>query len=300
MSKFRIGRHINVLTTNDLLTSPSYAEKIGCEVMQIFLGNPQDVMSKARSKSDLATFGAELKLHKQKVIIHGHYTVNFCHGSDSSRFRTSVKSLVSDLKSSSIIGTDSIGVIIHMGKNKTDLTESMALANYVFGLQTVLLQTSDLDVPIILETGAGVGKEVGTKIDKLASIYHQLNKSEQNRIKFCIDTCHIWAAGYDISNKKSVRKFFVNFDKLIGIEKIACFHLNNSIGALGSKTDRHADLLYGLINPVGLEYVTKFAFKHKIPIIMETPLIAVDPITNSDITFTDEFKIVKNWIYAKS
>ena len=296
MTKFRIGRHINVGHPHSFLTAPADAERLQCQIMQIFLGNPQNPMSKARSKCDLIAFGTELKLHKQKVIIHGHYTINFCHGSDSSRFRTSVKALVSDLKSSSIIGSRSLGVIIHMGKNKTELTESEALTNYVYGLQTVLNLTADIDVPIILETGAGVGQEVGTKIDKLAWIYHHLKPSEQPRIRFCIDTCHIWSAGYDISNKKLVRKFFSEFDELIGINKITCFHFNNSSRELGSRTDRHADLLYGLINPAGLEAVAKFAYLHRIPIIMETPLQAVNPTTNADITFEEELATVKKWI----
>ena len=153
-----------------------------------------------------------------------------------------------------------------------------------------------MDVPIILETGAGVGLEVGTQINKLAWIFHQLKKSEQSRIKFCIDTCHIWAAGSDISNKTLVRKFFSEFDELIGIDNIICIHFNNSVGGLGSKTDRHADLLYGSINPAGLEAIAKFAYLHKIPLIMETPLRAVNPLTDADITFGEELLTVKKWI----
>jgi deoxyribonuclease-4 len=296
MTKFRIGRHIRVMTTHDLLTGPAYAKEIGCQIMQIFLGNPQVAVSKPRSEADLKAFGIELQLHKMKVIIHGHYSINFCQPSDSSRFRTSLRSMISDLKSSALIGKRSLGVIIHMGKNKTNLTEKQALQNYVYGLKMSLAMTPNIDVPIILETGAGVGQEVGYKLDQLAWIYHHLTPLEQNRIRFCIDTCHIWSAGYDISTKKGVKDFFEEFNKKIGINKIICFHFNNSMNELGSHTDRHADLAYGMINLDGMEALAKFAYKHHIPLIMETPLIAVNPKTNDDITFEDEKAIVNKWI----
>lgn len=296
-SSLLIGRHFRTTTTNDFTTAPKSAKQAGCTMLQIFLSDPQQTVAKARPESELVIFGTELKSLNLKLVIHGSYTINFCHGFDSSRFRTSTKSLVKELESSAMIGPDSLGVVIHMGKNVNKLPESEAIDNYTLGLKTVIAKTSDLpDELIILETGAGVGTEVGTQMDKLSEIYHKLNEKEKTRIGFCIDTCHIWSAGYDISTKKGVRNFFALFDKLIGVDKIVCFHLNNSVCDLGSRRDHHADLLTGTINPEGLAEVVRFAHKHKIPIITETPLNTVNTKTNDDIEFNDELTTIKQWI----
>ena len=295
MSILYIGRHINTIT--DFTTAPIFGKKLGCNIIQIFLGDPQQAFTKAKSKADLLTFKSNLEKTNIRVVIHGAYSINLCRSPNTSRYRTSLKSLVSDLNSSEIIGSNCLGVIIHMGKNISDdqISNTIAVKNYTRGLSEAL-KLSPASTYIILETGAGVGTEVGSDIETLAHIYHGLNPSEQSRIKFCIDTCHIWARGYDISDEPHVKKFFSKFDKLIGISKIALIHFNNSKTPIGSRVDRHADLAYGLISLKGLEAIAKFAYKHFIPLIMETPLTSIDPVNNKEITYESELRIVMNWL----
>ncbi|AYV85080.1 MAG: putative endonuclease 4 [Satyrvirus sp.] len=298
MTKFRIGRHINI--SYGFVTAPWYAHSLGCNIFQIFLGSPQNVLSKARKKDELDKFGKELKKYKIKMVIHASYTINFCHPTKSKRFETSVKSLVQDLRASANIGKGCLGVIIHMGKNvpENKLSYKQALENYVIGLKHALSATPE-NTHIILETGAGQGYEVGSKISDLSEIYWKLAEDERARIKFCIDTCHIWATGYDISTANGVRKFFKEFDDSIGIDKIVCIHMNDSKTKLNSNVDRHADLGFGYIGIEGLKAVAKFAQKHKINLIMETPLDSVNPKTNKDVTFAEEFAKLKSWINSK-
>ena len=123
-----------------------------------------------------------------------------------------------------------------------------------------------------------------------------MSSNERKRIKFCIDTCHIWASGYDISNQVNVKKYFSLFDKLIGIDKIACIHFNDSKTRLNSHIDRHADIGYGYIPMSGLNAVINFAYKYKIPIILETPLDSVNKKTNKNITFDDELTKIKSYV----
>ena len=295
MTKFRIGRHINV--SLGFLTAPAYARSLGCNIFQIFLGVPQHIISKAKSPSDLEQFGKELKKNKLKMIIHGSYTINLCHPKTSKLFQTSVKSLVQDLNASNIIAKRCLGVIIHMGKNiKTNnLTDDQAINNYVLGLKQALAATPDNTI-IILETGASQGTEVGSKIEALGEIYWYLDESERNRVKFCIDTCHIWATGYDISTVAGVKSFFKEFDDTIGIDKIACIHFNDSKTQLESCVDRHADLAYGFIGATGLKAVAKFAKKNRISIITETPLDAVNKNSNKDVTWEEEFAKIQSWL----
>jgi deoxyribonuclease-4 len=287
MRKFRIGRHINA--SWNFLSAPEDAKQMGCDIIQIFLGNPQQVRNKSKSEKLLSEFSQQLAFNKLKLVIHGNYTINLCHPIDSAKFDSSIATLVKDLNMSAIIGKRCLGVIIHMGKNikENNISDLAAIENYITGLNVALAQT-DKTTTIILETGAGQGNEVGTNLNTLATIYWSLDESERKRIKFCIDTCHIWAAGYDISNKGKVAMFFKMFEKIMGLDKIACFHYNDSKTDINSHVDRHADIGYGKIPAEGLAAVAKYAFKHRIPLILETPLDTVNLKTNKDITFKDE------------
>lgn len=283
----KIGRHIKVATCFELL--PSYAKSFGYDCFQIFLGSPEQIITKSKTKKELEQFSDNLIKEDMHVVIHGKYTINFCHPIGSTKSNTSIKSLIQDLNASHIIGPNCMGVIIHMGKNIKDnnLPAETAINNYIATLKLVLEDTPD-DTIIILETGASQGTEVGSRLTSLAKIYNGLEVDEQARIFFCIDTCHIWATGYDISTKAGVINFFERFDQKIGIDKIICIHFNNSKTDINSHVDRHADLTHGMIDTSGLKEIAKFAKRNDIPLIMETPL--------SHNTLESELKKVKSWM----
>lgn len=286
-----IGKDISI--SSDFISTPEYAHKIGATVFQIFLSTPRQINTKCKQDHELIKFSENLIKYDLLMVVHGSYMINLCHPKDTSKYNNSMKNLIQDLKSSEIIGDRCLGVIIHMGKNikELNLTRDQAISNYVSGIQSALSLTSQ-KTTIILETGASQGTEVGSKLEELSFIYHSLNKLEKNRVKFCIDTCHIWATGYDISNKKNVRLFFKNFDNLIGIDKIACIHLNDSKTKLDSHVDRHADLGYGCIGSTGLKEFVRHVNKLKIPIITETPYDTVEATVN----FNTELKTIKSWL----
>ena len=294
MDKFRIGTHFRV--KRGLLLAPHYARNIGCTIFQIFLGPPDSAIVKTRPIDELIKFGEELEKYDVVVVIHGNYTINLAQPHDSARYRTSMKSLIKDLDATSYIGDRCLGVIIHMGKNisENNLTYQQGMDNYIQGLKNAL-HTSPKNTVIILETGASTGSEVGSKLDDLAEIYWKLDANERKRLKFCIDTCHIWATGYAIDTPKGVRDFFKEFNDKIGIKKIACIHFNDSKAPRDSKVDRHADLGYGFIGTSGLKEVAKLAFKYKIPLITETPLDAINPKTKKQVTFKEEIDKIKSW-----
>lgn len=295
MPKFRIGRHIS--TSYDLLTSATYAKKLGCNIFQIFLGVPQQVISKKKTDMELKKLGMELKKNKIKMVIHGSYTINLCHPPGNKQYKASVRALIQDLNASAVIGKRVYGVIIHMGKNipANNISDEQALKNYITGLKEALSQTPDNTI-IILETGASQGSEIGSKIESLAKIYGGLKENEKKRIKFCIDTCHIFASGYDITTSDGVKSFFKLFDDLIGVDKIVCIHFNDSKTPVNAHVDRHADIGYGFIKEPGLKEVTRFAQKNTIPIIFETPLDAVNMKTNKSVTWEEELGKVKSWL----
>lgn len=293
MTSFLIGRHIGI--SGNFINVPHYARIIGCQIFQIFMGAPQQILSKRKTDDELIAFADNLKKYNIIMVIHGSYTVNLCHPSNSAKFKSSIKTLVQDLNSSNLIGSRCIGVIIHMGKNVNGLTNDVAINNYAIGVMAALDQSATT-TRIILETGAHQGTEVASMLPDMAKIYKSIDSKYRKRVAFCIDTCHIWASGYDISTSKGVNKYFHEFDKLIGLNKIVCIHLNDSKRELGSKVDRHQDLGYGLIGEEGLAAVVRFAKSHDIPIIMETPLYEIDRKTNQEMTFHDEINLIKKWL----
>ena len=295
MSNFRIGRHISI--GGNFTNIPTIAKKMGYDIFQIFLAAPQQVFTKSKSQDDLTKFGQELVKYDIKMVIHGNYTINLCHPAKSKKYVSSMRSLVQDLMSSYHIGPYCLGVIIHMGKNisANNLSIDEAIDNYVYGIQDALEKTPK-ETTIILETGASQGSEVASRLNGLAEIYWKLRDKDRTRIQFCIDTCHIWASGYNISNSTGVKQFFKKFEDKIGIEKIICIHFNDSKTNLDSHVDRHADLGYGFIKSEGLRQVALFAKKHDIPLIMETPLNAINKKTNQELSPNDELDIVKLWL----
>lgn len=293
----KIGRHQQLNTDlNELIKNVA---SNGYTIFQIF-SQPVLWANYLKDTRLLVACQKSLTEYNLQMIIHSSYMINFCHPTNSKRHIHSVNTLVADLSFAAAIGFNCLGVIVHMGKNIkiNDISCATALANYVAGVKKSL-QLSPFASKIILETGASQGTEVGSKINSLASIYHQLTTTEQDRVYFCIDTCHIWATGYDISTRLGVKQFFDQFNEQIGLHKIACIHFNDSKTKLGSHVDRHADLGNGLIPIAGLKAVVRFAYKHRIPLITETALTMINETTNETITAKDEFIKIQSWAKIK-
>lgn len=290
-----LGR--NISTGKDFTITPEYAKNIGCTFFQIFLGSPRQVICKKHKIIDLKLFSSLLKKNNIRMVIHSSYTINLAHPINSVRFNASIKSLTRDLISSAIIGKMCIGVVVHMGKNiiSNNIDNDDAIKNYIYGIKECLKNTEDMSI-IILETGASQGREIASYNSGLAEIFENLSEKEKKRVRFCIDTCHIWASGYDISTISGMKVYLKDFDNKIGLRYVSCIHLNDSKSELNSCVDRHADISYGKIGIKGLKYLVKWATKHNIPIVLETPLDSVNKKTNKNITHEEQMKMVLSWV----
>lgn len=268
--KFRIG---STFESSKFSDAPRLARKASYDTFQCFLGPAELVHCPAKSEATLLQFKADLLKNHVTMVIHGSYTINLCHPKQTTKGGRSIRALVSLLKQAEIIGKRCMGVIIHMGKNikENKMTNEEALLTYAANLDHVI-QSIPGKSKIVLETGAHQGTEVGSKLEHLGFIYQNLKPETQARIRFCIDTCHIWASGYDISTTVGVTNFFQAFDEKVG-GKIVCIHFNNSMNKLDSHVDRHADLLHGEIAEEGLRAVALYAKQHHLALITETPLI---------------------------
>lgn len=285
--KALVGHHLN--TKCGFTTCPRYAHDIGANFFQIFLNSPHQYNAKRKSDDELVLFKIKLDSFNMKCVIHANYMLNFCNPCDTYKHQQAIKLLVADLNESVKCGA--IGVVIHMGKS-LKMSEEDALSNYVKGVKKSL-RDSDNNSIIILETGAGQGTEICTSIDGLEKLFLKFTKNERKRLMFCIDTCHIFAAGYNIINKESVDKFCELVNSKLGWDNVACIHLNDSACPLNSKKDRHADIGKGCIGEEGLKLFVKECVKKNVPIVLETPC-------NDGFERSDQIKLVRSWADDKS
>lgn len=270
-----IGHHIYL--SKDYKDYLCLAKKSNATFVQFFLRSPQNSKEPRKDPVRLMKMKKEADKNNIKIVIHASYLLNFCNNPKGYIHQNAINLLKDDLEDSLRLGA--IGVIVHMGKMNTKekkLDEKEALNNFVKGIKKVLMITPK-DSTIIFETGAGCGSEICTSFYGLSRLYDSFTKKEKERIKFCIDTCHIFASGHDLRNEKYMNKVFYKMvDITIGWDKVVCIHLNDSITPFGSMKDRHGDLGRGYIGDKALKTFVKKCYEKKIPMVMETPRFYYD------------------------
>lgn len=284
MTDLFIGYTINI-SGGGLIKSVQTAENDGANFYQIFLTSPQQYNAQRPDQKQLRILKDKLIAKNMKIVIHASYMLNFCNPPDSNICKNAITNLVNDLKESAIVGA--IGVIVHMGK-KLDFDKQTALTNYVNGIKTAL-KNSPPESTIIFETGAGVGTEICTPLNELGQLRKLFTEEEQKRIKFCIDTCHVFSAGYHVGHESYVEMLNGYVELWLGWENVVCIHLNDSKKPLNSKKDNHADIGKGFISLKGLKKFIKICAGKNIPIVLETPC-------EKDFTIDQQISLVKSWI----
>lgn len=257
--KVRFGTHIG---NQNIQKSINEVEKYNGNVIQIFYSNKY-------SKKELNLIKNYSKKRDVRVIIHSSYKHNIAR--KWTRFSLWIIDIIKEIEFADNIGSE--GIVLHFGK-KLNLTEKDAFDNMFTSLIYINIKTQKhKHVKIFLETSSGQGTELCYKLRSLAKFYNKIleSKDEQfaNRIKLCLDTCHIFAAGYNIKTENACKIFLKEFDRLIGLKYIRIIHLNDSKEERGSNIDRHENIDNGYIGYVGLKFIFDY-FDDKI-IILETP-----------------------------
>ena len=213
-----------------------------------------------------------------QLIVHASYTINIAQTWDE--YSWWINQLMIEIDIAHEIGARFI--VLHLGKS-LDIDLTVALNNMYSSLLYIETKIKNIDIKILLETSSGQGSEMCIKLEDLSKFINKLllhkNTNISEKFGICIDTCHIFSAGYDINTKHTISKYIKEFDELIGIKNIKLFHLNNSKTKMGSNVDRHDNLEHGYIMLEGLKEIIKFAFKLDIPLILETP----DEYINDDL-----------------
>ena len=261
-----IGSHVGYKKDSGLVGSVEEALSYGANTFMFYTGAPQNTI---RSSIDLDnvkkayTLMEENGIDKNKVIVHAPYIINLANG-DESKFNFSCNFLSEELKRVDTFGMKYL--VLHPGSHVGQGVDE-GISNIVKALNLVL-DKDNSNVMILLETMAGKGSEVGRNFEEIKSIIDGVSKKD--RVGVCLDTCHLNDAGYDLNNFDEVLD---SFDKLIGINKIKCIHINDSKNPIDSHKDRHENIGKGTI---GLDTLIKVIDCDKlkdVPKILETPYI---------------------------
>ncbi|OLB92021.1 MAG: endonuclease [Thaumarchaeota archaeon 13_1_40CM_38_12] len=262
----QVGMHVSIAGSIDRAVDNAMA--MGCTAFQIFTRNPRGWAAKPLSSNDITSFKEKLggsKIDRYATVAHMPYLPNLS-SPDEDPFAKSLSSLVNEIKRCSKLGVPFI--VAHLGSHK-GAGDKTGIEKLVKAFTKAAQDTSD-DVMILLENTAGQKNSVGSNFEQLASILFQLKPTK--RFGICFDTCHAFAAGYDLRKEKIASQTLDKFDKAIGFEHLRILHLNDSKGELGCNKDRHEHIGLGQIGELGLSYVIKKANSKKIPIILETPI----------------------------
>lgn len=259
-----LGCHVSYKKDSQLLGSLNEALGYGANTFMFYTGAPQN--TSRYPINDNLTLEAFKKMKEigfdySKVVVHAPYIVNLAND-DEVKFNFAVQFLKDELKRCSQLGIKN--VVLHPGSH-VGIGIDAGISNIARGLNMIL---GEVDVRILLETMAGKGSEVGSKLEEIKRIIDLVE--DKRHIGVCIDTCHLSDAGYDLRDFDS---FLDKFDEVIGIENIGCVHVNDSKNDLGSHKDRHENIGFGKIGFETLMGVIYNKRLENIPKILETPYV---------------------------
>ncbi|PIT90235.1 MAG: endonuclease [Candidatus Komeilibacteria bacterium CG10_big_fil_rev_8_21_14_0_10_41_13] len=259
------GAHVSIAGGVD--QAPARAKEIGCEVFQIFSRSPRGGKPPELTSELVKSFKAEMNKNKQvAAYIHTPYYINLASTNNRIRFG-SIEIIREELERASILSLPYI--MTHLG-SANDLSRSEAVAKVAEGVKKVLTGYKG-SAMLLLENAAGSGQVIGADFAELKIIIKGLNKSEQAKVGICLDTCHAFASGYDLRDKKSVSETLKEFDKIIGLSKLKLIHLNDSKTEFGQRVDRHEHIGQGKIGKAGFKAWIGHPKLNKVNMILETP-----------------------------
>lgn len=270
----RAGAHLPM--GSGLVSAAERVAAIGASALQMFSDNPTAWRRRTEVRSEAETFRRRLlELDIWPVAIHAAYLVNLA-GPDDDLFGRSVDVMRHELEHASDFGARL--VIVHVGSHRGAARDA-GVRRIVDGLDRILdgSPTSGPDAPaplIVLENSSGGGFAIGSTIEELAAILDAADaRGLDGRLAVCLDTAHLWGAGYDMASPPAIDDLLVTFDRLIGLSRLAVVHLNDSYSARGSLRDRHAHLGEGQIGRGGLAHLLCHPGLDHVVFYVETPLM---------------------------
>ncbi|TQC54190.1 deoxyribonuclease IV [Mycoplasmopsis mucosicanis] len=275
----KLGSHVGFNSPDYLLASAKTSIDNGANTMMIYVGAPQNTKRVNVEKYKLEKFNAEYSavLKNEDIVVHAPYIVNLA---SPLKGDFAVEFLIEEIKRVDYIGAKYL--VLHPGAY-TKFTKELAIETLIENLKKIIAKTKN--VVICLETMSGKGSEI---FSDFATMKYVLDTLNSPRIQLCLDTCHLWDAGYNIKKYAEFKDELNSFGLLKYVKVI---HLNDSLNDINSHKDRHANIDKGFI---GLETLAKFVFDKdfdNIPIILETPWTDQGPIYKEEIQMLLNYNI---------
>jgi len=239
---------------------------VDSNVLQIFVKNANRWSEKRLSQEEIQAFRqAQEEANLRSIVAHDSYLINLASPSES-LWRKSINAFLDEMDRSEALGLDYLVAHpgAHMGSGETAGIRRIGEA-----LAIILEQTVGYRVRIALETTAGQGSNLGYRFEHLRDILAACKWGDQ--LYVCFDTCHVFAAGYDIRNQETCRITFDEFQQVVGLDRLAVFHFNDSVKGLGSRVDRHAHIGQGEIGLEAFRWILAQESFAAVPKILETP-----------------------------
>ena len=264
MSEIKLGCHVGMAGKDMFLASAREAASYGANVFMLYTGAPQNTRRKDISNLNIDVGWEYAHEHGiDEIVVHAPYIINLANTVKPETYELAVEFLEKEIARTAAMRSSIL--VLHPGSHVNAGAEA-GIAQIIKGLNTVLEKNDD-DVFIALETMAGKGSEIGRSFEEIKAIFDGVNKKD--RLRVCFDTCHVNDAGYDIVNHYD--DVFAEFDKVIGLDRIAVFHVNDSMNPLGAHKDRHANIDNGTIGYDTLHRLVHDERFADIPKILETP-----------------------------
>ncbi|MEM2759607.1 MAG: deoxyribonuclease IV [Nitrososphaerales archaeon] len=262
----KLGVHVSI--SGSINKAVDNAIALRCTAFQIFTRNPRGWASKNLDPADVESFKRKLsasKIDKHAICAHMPYLPNLSTPKKE-LYRKSLNTLANELKRCGTLGLPYL--VIHLGSHLGAGTE-VGRKNLVSACNTATERVKN-DVTVLLENMAGTKNSVGSRFEELKQILEQLQL--RKRFGVCLDTCHAFAAGYDLRSKDTVEDVIAAFDKIIGMKELRIVHLNDSKGDLNCGRDRHEHIGMGYIGEKGFRAFLANDEIRKRPLILETPV----------------------------
>lgn len=276
-----IGAHVSA--GGGVYNAPINAHEIGATAFALFTKNQKQWVSKPLSNEEIALFKencAKYGYTAAQILPHDSYLINLGSPSEEG-LQKSRAAFLDEMHRCSQLGLDRLN--FHPGSHLKEISIDECIKLIAHSINLALEKTSG--VKAVIENTAGQGSNLGYTFEQIAQIIDLVE--DKNRVGVCIDTCHVFAAGYDISTESGFMQTFDEFDKTIGFKYLSGMHLNDAMKGVGSKVDRHSSLGQGELGITPFRLIMQESRFDNIPLIMETP--------NPDI-WAEELNILRNFM----
>lgn len=243
------------------------AKEIGATAFALFTKNQRQWLAPALTEAQITTFKsamADAGYAPHQVLPHDSYLINLGHPEDEGLAK-SRESFFEEMQRCELLGLDRLN--FHPGSHLKKISEEESLNRIADSINMALERTKH--VTAVLENTAGQGSNLGFRFEHLAYIIERIE--DKSRVGVCLDTCHSFAAGYDLRTKGACDATFAEFDRIVGFNYLRGMHLNDAMKPLGSRVDRHSPLGDGEIGWECFKYIASDARFDNIPLVLETP-----------------------------